>query len=580
MSTPSAAERKQEDGAGTWASAARVPISVLIPTRNEEENIGKCLETVSWADEIYVVDSHSTDRTAGIAREHGAKVLEFTWDGKGPRKRNWALENLAWKHEWLLLLDADEEVTPALREEITRVVQKATACVGFLIRYHYYFLGRMLRHGDPLWKLGLVRHRLARFERIEVPEVTAYDVEVHEWPRLEGPLGRLHSPIIHRDFADLHHHFGRHNIYSDWEALLRTRYGNRERTSEVQARLFGSAVERRRFLKRLFLSLPGKPWIYFFYSYVLRGGFLDGRPGFIYNVLKSFYWYQVSLKEYEIQLGACPQRDPPTRQEDPIRQRQEQVRFYRELVDAEEEITRPGCYPRPVRYLLDFKLRSALALLRRYAPADGLRGKEVLVVCCGSGMEAEFLGRQGMKVVALDISLAAVKRAKERARRYGGQYQLVVGDAENLPFRADSIEIVFVHDGMHHLPDPYRGIREMIRVASHVVIVAEPADAFLTKIAVKLGIAGEYEEAGNYVYRLSPRKLVQVFQEEGMRKWVLRRDLIYYQPWTFRVYKLFVPGPLSWLFRAGFHLANSLLGRWGNSLKAAAWKEDALAGMK
>ena len=99
------------------------------------------------------------------------------------------------------------------------------------------------------------------------------------------------------------HHFDRHNTYSDWEALLRTRYRRRDVSGEVRPRLFGSPVERRRFFKRWFLSVPGKSWLYFFYSYVLRGGFLDGRPGFIYNALKSMYWYQVSAKEYELRLA-------------------------------------------------------------------------------------------------------------------------------------------------------------------------------------------------------------------------------------------------------------------------------------
>ena len=106
--------------------------------------------------------------------------------------------------------------------------------------------------------------------------------------------------MIHCDLDDLSHHFTRHNIYSNWEALLHTKYRRRSLDGEIRPRLFGSAVERRRFLKRLFLSLPGKPWIYFVYSYVLRCGFLDGRPGFIYNVLKALYWYQISVKEYEI----------------------------------------------------------------------------------------------------------------------------------------------------------------------------------------------------------------------------------------------------------------------------------------
>lgn len=280
-----------------------VPLSVLIPTKNEEKNIRKCLESVAWADEIYVVDSHSTDHTAEIARSMGATVVNFSWDGAGPRKLNWSLKNIPFRHEWLLVVDADEEPSASLRGEIaSTIIQGKEPYAGYLVPYHYYFLGKLLKHGDPLWKLILLQHRRAHYEHREVPGMEIYDLEMHCHPIIDGEIGRLHSPMIHRDFDDLHHHFARHNVYSDWEALLRTRYRDRSMTGEIRPRLFGSPVERRRFLKRLFLSLPGKSWIYFFYSYVLRGGFLDGRPGFIYNVLKAFYWYQISIKEYEVRL--------------------------------------------------------------------------------------------------------------------------------------------------------------------------------------------------------------------------------------------------------------------------------------
>jgi glycosyltransferase involved in cell wall biosynthesis len=279
-----------------------MPVSILIPTRNEEKNIAKCLESVAWADEVYVVDSSSTDRTADIAKSHGASVVQFSWDGKGPRKKNWALDHLPWKHEWVLVVDADEEVTPPLQKEIGEAASRPSKYAGFLVPYHFYFLGRLLRHGAPLRKLVLFKHRSARFEQILVPEVTAYDVELHEHPVVRGRVGTLGSPMLHHDCENLHHHFQRHNVYSDWEVLLRTRYRNRQLDGEIRPRLFGTPLERRRFLKRLFLNLPGKPLIYFLYSYVLRGGFLDGRPGFIYNVLKSFYWYQISIKEYETRV--------------------------------------------------------------------------------------------------------------------------------------------------------------------------------------------------------------------------------------------------------------------------------------
>ena len=137
-------------------------------------------------------------------------------------------------------------------------------------------------------------------QQTAVPEVTGYDVELHEYPVVRGRTGKLAAHIIHHDFDDLHHYFDRHNIYSDWEALLRTRYRDRDRSGEIKGRIFGSATERRRFAKRLFLGLPGKPVIYFLYSYVLHAGFLDGHEGFAFNILKAFYWYQISLKEYEI----------------------------------------------------------------------------------------------------------------------------------------------------------------------------------------------------------------------------------------------------------------------------------------
>jgi glycosyltransferase involved in cell wall biosynthesis/SAM-dependent methyltransferase len=568
---------------------------VLIPTRNEEANIAKCLDSLAWAEDIWVVDSNSGDRTAEIARTHGAQVVNFCWDGRGPRKKNWALEHLPFRHRWLLLLDADEEVTPELRDEITWLLVRGPRCAGYLVRYHYEFLGRRLRHGDPLWKMAFVEHHRARFERIHVPEVTGYDVELHEWLRVEGPVGRLRAPLLHRDAEDLHHFFDRHNTYSDWEALLRTRRADRDRSGEIRPRLFGSPVERRRWFKRLFLALPGRSFVYFFYSYLLRCGFLDGRAGLHYNLLKSFYWYQVRLKEYELclrqrsmrRLPATPEganaefklrrpmRSSSPEVEDGNAALARQLQFYRERVDEEEEITRPRGYPRPVQYLLEFKWRKALELLWKIAPANGSSAESVLVICGGSGMESEYLARRGFRVTALDISPEAIARARVRRQRFGVTYELLVGDAERLPFPDGSFDFVFVHDGLHHLPDAYCGVAEMLRVARRAIILAEPADAALTRLAVRLGISGKYEDAGNFVYRLDPQRLAGLFRTHGVECWALRRDLVYYQPWTFRFYRLFHSQPMFRLFQALFHVGNTLIGRWGNSLKAVAWKRAA-----
>ncbi|WP_161792051.1 glycosyltransferase family protein [Methylacidiphilum kamchatkense] len=146
----------------------------------------------------------------------------------------------------------------------------------------------------------LFEHKKTIIENREIPEITAHlDVELHSHPIVDGKIGKLQSPMIHNDYENLSHFFHKHNIYSDGEALLRTKY-NIIHGDRLKANLFGSTLERRRWLKNFFLSIPGKPLIWFLYSYILKGGFLDGYQGLVFNILKSFYWYQISLKEYEI----------------------------------------------------------------------------------------------------------------------------------------------------------------------------------------------------------------------------------------------------------------------------------------
>ena len=251
-------------------------------------------------------------------------------------------------------------------------------------------------------------------------------------------------------------------------------------------------------------------------------------------------------------------------------ERRKQIDFYREEVDPEEEITRPRCYSRPVQFLLDFKIRTLLKLFEDLG--EGHPAGTMLVVCCGSGMESEMLARQATKIIALDFSMEAILRAKERAQRFGVNYDLVVGDAESLPFRPGSVEFALVHDGLHHLPDPYKGLSEMARVARRAVLVAEPADGVLTNLAIKLTVASHYEDAGNFVYRLRPERVIQVFKEFGFKGCKYTCNLIYYQPWTFKIYKLFERQPFYAIFRLVFGLTNLLVGRWGNSLRIVGAK--------
>ncbi len=243
--------------------------------------------------------------------------------------------------------------------------------------------------------------------------------------------------------------------------------------------------------------------------------------------------------------------------------RARQIEFYASL-DAEEEIERPRHYPRPVRFLLEEKLRRALALL------GPLTSTDALCVCGGSGMDAEWLARLGIRPTILELSPDALARARVRARRHGFEVTLVRGDAERLPFADRSFGMALIHDGLHHLDDPYRALDEMARVARHELVVMEPARAVLTRLAVALGLAAEVEPAGNVVRRLSAACCRARIQACGWRQVCWVRDVVYYQRWTFGIYRLVNRTPMFAAFVVIYRLLNFVIGRWGNSLKVAA----------
>ena len=296
------------DAARPGRTAAKLPISVVIPVLNEEANLPDCLASVRFADEVFVVDSGSTDRSADIAESLGAKVVQFRFQPGGPRKKNWALENLAFRNEWVLLLDADERITPELELEIRREFTSGPRFDGYYLNRKLIFLGRWLRHGGnyPSWNLRLFRHKLGRYERLDTEDLeSAGDVEVHEHVVLNGNAGFLREPMLHLDYKDLHRFIARHNNYSTWDAKMRLHLLQGGRFSQsIQPRLFGTPVERKRWLKRLWVRLPGKPFLRFFYIYVLRLGFLDGYPGFVYAVFKAIQEFHIAAKMWEMQRNA------------------------------------------------------------------------------------------------------------------------------------------------------------------------------------------------------------------------------------------------------------------------------------
>lgn len=273
-------------------------VSVLIPTLNEERNVEECIASVAWSDDVVVVDSHSIDRTAEIARAVGARVVEFDWDGRLPKKKNWALANVGWKHPWVLVLDADERVTPELADEIQATVA-TTDLSGFTVNRRLMFLDRWIRHCGyyPSWSLRLFRHDRGRYERLVDGDTASGDNEIHEHVIVDGPVGGLRGELVHHAYPDIATWVEKHNRYSNWEAAVEVR-GVRNGGAPS-----GRAPRARRRLRALARRLPFRPTLRFLYSYVLRAGFLDGYPGYVLSRLMASYELLSVLKAREMRSG-------------------------------------------------------------------------------------------------------------------------------------------------------------------------------------------------------------------------------------------------------------------------------------
>ena len=211
---------------------------------------------------------------------------------------NTDLERRVLAHEWILLLDADEVLTPELTEEIRFAILN-TAMNGYFILLRTWFLGRLLRHGDVrLWKLALFRRGKGRFEcRFRNQDTSMADMEVHEHVVVDGATSKLRSPLVHHNVESLSRYIQKHDQYSNWEShVLLQRGGDKE----LPPSLWGTQAQRRRWLKRKLFAVPGSPVLLFLYRYVLRCGFLDGVPGLIYCGLQAVQMFHTKAKIYEL----------------------------------------------------------------------------------------------------------------------------------------------------------------------------------------------------------------------------------------------------------------------------------------
>jgi glycosyltransferase involved in cell wall biosynthesis len=235
-------------------------LSVVIIARNEETNLPRCLESVQWADEIIVGDSGSADRTVEIARDLGAKVFSYEWRGFGPAKQG-AVDRA--EGEWILSLDADEEVTPELAIEIKAALEEQINIVGYYLPRRTEFLGRWMLHGGwyPDYVLRLFRKDRGAFT----------SSLVHEAVKVDGPTAHLKNDLLHHSYPTLERYFDKFNRYTTLAANEAFKTGQRVGPAE------------------LILNPIAK----FIKQYILKGGFLDGAKGLLLAILSSGY---VSIK--------------------------------------------------------------------------------------------------------------------------------------------------------------------------------------------------------------------------------------------------------------------------------------------
>ena len=242
----------------------------------------------------------------GIADARGARVVQFEFRGTWPKKKNWALENLPFRHEWVLILDADEVLPPEAGPEIAQAIAQPGNTAGYWINRRFFFLGRWLRHAYyPNWNLRLFRHSLGRYERLTEAETNSGDNEVHEHVVVQGPTARLRCEMDHYAFPSVDVFMEKHNRYSNWEARVAV-----DGLLPLSADgLSHRRVERRRRLKLLSQRLPFRPLLRFFYVFIWQRGFLDGREGYYFARLHATYEFLCVVKTYELRRRARLSRD-------------------------------------------------------------------------------------------------------------------------------------------------------------------------------------------------------------------------------------------------------------------------------
>lgn len=273
----------------------KLPIGILVIARDEETNLPDAIHSaVGWAEQVVIVlDPRTKDRSREVAENAGAEVVDHLFETYA-RQRNWALDHVAWRTPWILVLDADERVSPELVDELRAIVTSPAPSAGFAVKKRFVFYGAWMKHcWYSSWDLRFFQLGRARYE----------ERQVHEHMIVDGAVGFLTADLIHNDFKDMDSWIAKHNKYATFEAA---EIVAEERNHQLRGRLFGTPIERRRFLKeRVWNRFPFRPVFLFLYLYVYKLGILDGRLGLRFCVMHAVFDSFVMAKVWEHRLLAA-----------------------------------------------------------------------------------------------------------------------------------------------------------------------------------------------------------------------------------------------------------------------------------
>ena len=262
-----------------------IPVTAIVTTLNEESRLAACLGALRNFAEVIVVDSGSTDRTADIAREHGATLIGFSWNGQYPKKRQWCLDNLETCHEWVFFVDADEIVTAGLVNELSAL---KFDCAGYFVKGRYIWNGKQLNHGLKNNKLALINRRKFEFPFVNDLGLPGMgEMEGHYQPILRytynnDPIGQINAELDHDAAHSQEQWLARHKRYAAWEAGMNARKAWPK-----------DPVKWRQELKTLFRAMPFRGEIAFLHSYIWKLGVLDGTAGLNFARKRAAYYKMI-----------------------------------------------------------------------------------------------------------------------------------------------------------------------------------------------------------------------------------------------------------------------------------------------